>query len=187
MPPDLTLAPFVLPSLSPWHVESLGGGLVPIGTLPLNSITGAAWPAASLALYVPFNIPRLTSFDRMYTHNGATAADSVDVGIYSLDGTRLTSKGLTAQAGTATLQFFTFASAILLPAGRYYMALALNGTTGTFLRGAFAAVQLGSLGVYQQDLAGESVPGTLPATATFAAMAQAYLPNFGLAQTGATF
>lgn len=174
------------PTLTPWSPESLGGELAMHANSSANPAT-AAYIAASRALFVPFRVNKNTSYDRMYTMNGTTASDSIDVGIYNEELVRLVSKGLTLQAGTSTLQLFSFAAAVTLGSGRYYMALCMNGTTGTIHRSNnIPAQDLRGFGIFQQDLSGEAVPGTLPATATPAAPGSAWMPNFGVVRTGFT-
>lgn len=176
----------VLPTITPWHFESLGADLSRLVVGGLSAAVSATWPASSLAIYVPFRLPRQISVDRMFTANGGTASNSIDVGIYTEDGRRLASKGLTGQSGTNALQLFSFSSVITCGPGVLYVALSMNGTSGTIARLAPTAQFLRTMGVAQEDLSGAGTPGTLPATATFDAMAQAYLPVFGLIRTGFT-
>lgn len=176
----------VMPTITPWHVgESIGGGLGASNVL-FTGAASAAWPAASVAIFVPFLLPRRISVNAMFVSNGASASDSVDAGIYTADGRRLGSIGLQGRAGTNVVQVFSLTATTEFGPGKFYMAMALNGTTGSVVRGSLAAELGRGLGLMQQDLSGESVPGTLPATATMAAMAQAYVPVFGIRRTGFT-
>lgn len=177
-----------LPTITPFHVDSYGLGAVVSGMANIDAAS-ATYPSASIALFYPFVIaPNVSvSFDRMFTWNGAAISDSIDLGIYTPDGLRLRSVGLTAQSGSANvLQIFTLSGALMLGPGPYYLAICMNGTTGTFFRRNPVATTLQAFGAAQVDLTGESTPGTLPATVTLAAMAQAYVPVFGIIRTGFT-
>lgn len=179
-----TNTPPVMPTITPWHWESLHAPLSIYG-LNIVSAASAAWPAASVAIFAPFLLPRRISVDAMFANNGTSASDNIDLGVYTIDGRRLASLGPTGRTGTGVLQAFSMTTFSLGP-GRFYMAICLNGTTGSFVARA-PTVSLGrAMGLMQQDLSGESVPGTLPAVATFATMAQAYLPVFGLRRAGFT-
>lgn len=172
-----------LPTLSSFHPECFG---TRAHSIDLGSLGSAVWPAASLAIFTPVELDESIVVDRMITYNGASAADSSDIGIYTEDGCRLASSGLTGRTGTNNIQIFTLTAAVRFGPGRFYLALSLNGTTGSVLRNNPTADICRSLGALQQDLSGEGVPGTLPALATFAAMAQAYIPAFWAVRKGFT-
>jgi hypothetical protein len=91
--------------------------------IPLN--------AANDAWYVPFRIHEPFTVRAAGWHNGSTASGNVDIGIYSENGTRIWSSGSTAQSGTSVVQIVT-PTAFTLPPGRYFLAIAADGTTGTF-------------------------------------------------------
>ena len=114
----------------------------------------------------------------MWVVNGATASGNLDVGIYTEDGTRLVSIGSTAQSGTTALQFFNITDTFLSP-GNYYMACAMDGTTGTTRRHSPALERCIAAGLIK---GATSFP--LPATITFATMTAAYIPQIGLDLTG---
>lgn len=185
MSPAIAALMPAMPTITPWHLESLFPETVSTAG-NLAGAASAAWPASSLAMYVPFSLTQSISVDSMFTSNGTTASNSIDVGLYSADGRRLASKGLALQSGTSALQLFSFSAAIILGPGRFYMAISMNGTSGTLISRSPTAIFLQHMGVAQEDLSGAGTPGTLPATATFATMAQAYLPVFGLIRTGFT-
>lgn len=165
----VTAAPLVI---TPWSRWSIGKSPLQPNT-QMDATASAAWPSANLAIYVPFFTPVPFIAANMFTMNGATASGNIDIGIYAADGTRLVSKGSTAQAGTSQTQAFAV-SAVLAP-GDYYMALAMDGTTGTAFRSAINARLAETLGCFTQAAA-----FPLPANATFAAYSQAYLPVFGV-------
>ena len=164
------------PRLSPAFVTVHTYGPLSIGLEIGGSLVGTAsatYPAASTAIFVPFSLPAPLTAAQLFTYNGATASGNIDVGLYAADGTRLVSSGSTAQAGTNTLQAFDITDTELGP-GNYYLAIALDNTTGTLFRTVPAARYLAGVGCFQQASA-----FALPATATFATMAQVYLPVFG--------
>lgn len=175
----------MLPTVTPWHHESLGGDLS-AGSLGNISGTSATWPASSLALFVPFVLAVSTAITQAFTSNGAATGNSVDLGIYTADFRRLISTGLVTQSGTTALQLFTPLTTTVLGPGRFFMAMSVNGTTSAFISRTPTAGFLRAMGCFQADLSGEGTPGTLPATVTPAAVANAYLPVFGLVRLGAT-
>ncbi len=137
---------------------------------------GGTWPAANRALYIPFLVFSVVTAYQMafevVTQNG-----NYDIGIYSEQGDRLVSTGstLVPAAGKATANI---TDTTLTPA-LYFMALSCDSTTASFLRSSgLVASHLQVLGLQQEALG--SV--TLPATATFANPANAYLPAVSIAQ-----
>ena len=106
----------------------------------------------------------------MLTFNGSTASGNIDVGIYDLGGAKLVSIGSTAQAGTSAYQVFDITDTTLYP-GQYYMAVAMDGTTGTLVRWSPGAQECRNLAMQQMASA-----FPLPATATFASVASSYIP-----------
>lgn len=141
-----------------------------------NAGTGA-WPANDRAFFVPFTISEPITIQRMFIWN-VTASGNIDLGIYSLDGTRLGSTGSTALVGNNTTQ--GVALSLSLPAGTYYMAASCSTT------GYTAAIQSSALILFVQGRGGGAVQMDtafpLPATATFAALSSLYIPMFGLSQ-----
>lgn len=155
---------------SPWHKNSLGYYMPEdAATTP----TSAVWPTANRAIYVPFTLDVGVLVTQMFTHNGAAAADNIDIGIFNSAGTKLVSSGSTAQSGTNTLQIFDVTDTPIGP-GYFFMGLAMDGTTGTIFRAAPGSHVLASYGIKTETSA-----FALPATATFSNAAVAYLPYFG--------
>lgn len=141
-----------------------------------SSETSGAWPAANRAILIPVEIavPRLVK--QLAWLNGATASGNVDVGIYDLAGNRIVSGGGVAQTGTQTLQVSNIADTLLLP-GVYFMALAMDGTTGTARRiNTISSTWLTVGGIRQASTA-----YPLPSTVTLAAPASAFVPLVCLA------
>lgn len=135
--------------------------------------SGAAWPSANRALFVPFEVAAPTRVKKLWCYNGATASGNIDVGIYNRDGVRLVSSGSTAQAGTSAIQEFDVTDLDLYP-GVYYFAMASDATTTTVVSWGATLMDHQSVGVLQMAAA---MP--LPATATFASLASAYTPVIG--------
>jgi hypothetical protein len=145
----------------------------------MGAPASAVWPSTNLAIFVPFRISQPISANLLWVANGAAVSGNVDVGIYDVAGTRLVSSGSTAQAGVSVIQTFNIADT-WLGAGLFYLAMAMNNTTGTTLRTALSATF--ALKIY--GCAEQASAFALPATATFATSTQNYVPYFGL--TGRT-
>lgn len=143
---------------------SLGGGATP---------ASAAFPASNDAIFIPVYLQNTVLIQRLFSINGATASGNIDVGIYSEDGARIVSSGSTAQAGTSSPQFYNITDVTLGP-GRYYLAVAMNNTTGTLFRASTGITKLQALGMAKQATA-----FALPDSATFATVTAAYFPLIG--------
>lgn len=166
---SLPIPPLII---SPWSRWSVGSNLV--STAQIDGTNSNTWPVANQAIYVPFFTPAPYTVVKLLTFNGAVASGNIDVGLYAADGTRLVSSGSTAQAGTTVIQEFDVTDTVLAP-GWYYLAVAKDDTTGTLRAStAVTARQARALGCF-----GQTSAFPLPATATFAAYASAYLPVFG--------
>jgi hypothetical protein len=135
--------------------------------------TSTAWPAANDAILVPITLKQTVLIKRLFSINGATASGNIDVGIYSDDGAKIVSAGSTAQSGTNVPQFFDVTDFMLGP-GRYYLAAAMDGTTGTLFRANISVARLQALGLAKQATA-----FALPSSITFATVTAAYLPMIG--------
>lgn len=161
----------VMGSVSP---DAGGGFLFTLGSIFNPSST--TWPAANRAIFVPFTLYEPATIAIMWHSNGV-ASGNLDLGIYSIDGTRIISKGSTASSGLNTNQILDITDTPLA-AGKYYMACAFDNTTATSY--AYAGTTRQSLmkltGIYQMDSA-----FPLPATATFATFTGTTIPQFGIA------
>lgn len=157
-------------------MESIG---TPARVMGAGAFASTAYPTSNLAIYTPFYLRGPILVTKLYALNGATASNNIDLGIYDEYGTRIVSTGSTARSGANVVQSIDITDTLIGP-GRFYMALAQNGTTGTFA--AINATTPGPArakicGIYQQTTA-----FPLPANATFATYAQTnfYLPQYGL-------
>lgn len=146
-----------------------------------SNSASAAWPAADRAYGYPFMLSEPQTLLQMYVYNGATASGNVDVGIYLPDGTKVVSKGSTAQSGTSGWQLFDLTDTVLQPYTLYYAWCCLSSATGTVFRwaGGVNVGQVIATGIVQMAAATGGT-GSLPATVTPAAMATNYLPDFGM-------
>ena len=169
------------PDTRPHSLMTHRGG---ISSFSLNAISAGqtnvaqastVWPAANLAIYVPFRIAMPMIITQVFWANGATVNGNVDLGIYNADQTQRMSAGTTAQSGVSTMQFVNTADH-LLPAGLYYMALASDSATATFLAGTLASIQRGAM----MGMAEQTTAFVLPSPATMATFGRTYLPLFGL-------
>lgn len=159
-------------TLSVVSIESLGVAMSSLG-LTAASFTSAAWPTANKAFFVPVWVARQTTLVKAFVYNGATASGNLDIGLYLPNGTQVVSLGSTAQSGTSALQELNITDTTIGP-GLYYMALAMDGTTGTAFRATVGSTRGGAMGIYEMTSA-----FALPATATYATNTASYLPLFG--------
>lgn len=162
------------PSICTESAECLGSN----GAL-LGVSTQAIWPASNDAIFVPVTLSRPAFVSRMFTVNGSAVSGNIDVCILAADGTRLRSKGSTAQAGTSVLQFFTFADPILLSPGQYYMGVSLDNTSGRLGRFNISLIREQQYGVMKMASA-----FPIPATVTFATVTATYIPSIGMELMG---
>lgn len=126
------------------------------GLAPLH--TSAVWHNANSTIYTPVLVQRKRTVKRLYAFNGAAVSGNCSIALYSssaqYDGspperygyvalqlpyTRLTASGSVAQAGTNVWQAFDVADVVLAP-GLYWLAYALDNTTGAVMRLASVAV-----------------------------------------------
>lgn len=141
----------------------------------LTGTTSSAWPSSNLAIFEPFAVTMPTIFSKLFLMNGATISGNVDLGVYSMDGTRIVSAGSTAQSGAGTLQVLTVSTTTIGP-GTYYMAMAADNGTASYFKGAVGQV----LRTRVTGCAQMATAFPLPATATFAIVGQDYIPLIGL-------
>lgn len=156
--------------ISPPGLNSIG--LEMVAARAAQQAATAAWPAAALAIFVPFWIGRDMTVYQLGWVNGTPVASSVDVGIYKPDGTRLLSTGNTVASGANAIQRVNVTDTVV-PRGAYYLATAGLLTTVQMFRWAPLAPLMMAMGV--RTMASAS---PLPATATFATDSTlAYVPQ----------
>ena len=162
-------------TITPWSLESIGSALTMQGGTVLTSAATAAYPAANDAIFVPFWLSQPILVKKLFLNTGATSSGNVDVGIYDEKLTKLVSAGSTLMGSANVLQEFDIADTLIGP-GLFYLAIAVDNTTGTLIKGQAADVgRLRALGVAKMATA-----FPLPATATLAAVTADYIPLFGL-------
>ncbi len=160
--------------ISSLSANSIGGatGYTSLGT---SAPASATWPVANEALFIPFRIAEPILVQQLFWQNGATVTGNMDVGIYSVDGTRLISSGSTAMSGANVIQAVDVTDT-LIGAGVYYFALVGNSAANcTTFRKNPSLNQLKCHGMASQTA---SFP--LPATVTLASLTQGYVPIVGL-------
>lgn len=168
--PSVTIG---VPSGATIHTAHLACATGGQADLAVVNFAAAAFPAAQRAIYIPFTKDRADTAKQMFWENGGVAG-TTDVGIYDVYGNRLVSSGAVTNAGT--IQITNITDTDLAP-GLYYLAiLASTVTTQTYWSAAVNSNTLRACGCQQQAVGAS----TLPATATFAAIASAYLPFVGI-------
>ena len=131
-----------------------------------------AWPSANEALFYPVLVREPVSVYGFGWSNGASVSGNVDAGIYDTHGTRLASLGSTAMSGTSALQSAALGGPQAIDPGLYYLGMAADNTTATFMRVSTVHLEyLRASGVQKMASA-----FALPSTATYAAMDQGYTP-----------
>lgn len=137
--------------------------------------SSAAWPAANLAIYVPFVLERAVTVTEVWVETGSlTTSNGIEIGCYDTGGNRLFTQAMTITTASDTVTSSGMTDYVL-PAGTYYMAMACDGTRN-FMAGALSLAIYGGFGcVEQTGLTGAS----LPSTWTPVAFTRSYLPLFG--------
>lgn len=128
-----------------------------------QSNNSGTFPAANTALFYPIRIARAVSVKTLFTFNAAVVSGNIDVGIYDTEGNRLVSSGSAAQVGINTLQVTTLGSTLFIPRGLYFLAVAMDNTTGTLMFYGMTIPMIPGYGIRAQVAA-----FPLPATATYA-------------------
>lgn len=161
--------PLLKANIATYSIEALGWFNAGVG-----SAGNAAWPASNDAIFIPFTIEKPIVAKQMFCMNGNVASNNFDLGIYTLGGARIVSTGSTAQSGTSAIQITNITDTYLSP-GTYYMACAMNGTTGTFRRFNPSVILLQQMGVMKATSA-----FALPSSVTLTTVTAAYVPNIGI-------
>ena len=159
----------------PWRISTLSEMCLGVETGVEDTFTSGVWPNTNRAIYLPLALPSSALVLALFIANGLTVSGNVDLGIYDFTLARLVSTGSTAQAGADALQRIALTTPLFLrgPA-LYYLAAAMDNTTGTVYRENNDGDQYRAIGINVQATA-----FPLPATAVFAATG-AYLPVIGM-------
>lgn len=132
-------------------------------SLSANGAASATFASADMAFFYPVKVYDPFTATRLFVLNGSAVSGNIDVGIYSSQGNRIVSSGSTAQSGTTAIQEFDVTDTIIYP-GVYYLAVAMDNTTGSLFANGIGAARIRAAHAFQQSTA-----FPLPATATFAA------------------
>jgi hypothetical protein len=167
----------------PQMLEHMGGACITPNSFPFSTAlqaemnvvnyAGAVWPQANMAIYIPFILDQPKTAKQMFWENSALAGSS-DVGIYDALANRLVSMGATTNAGT--LQVANITDTLLVP-GLYYAAMSVSTIiTQNTWSAVIPVTNLRACGVQQQAVGSP----TLPNPATFAVVANPFLPMIGI-------
>lgn len=141
------------------------------------SMGNAAWPAANRGYFFSFTLYKNTPIVQGFVRNN-TGTGNVEIGVFLPDGTLVGSTGAINLAASNII--YAGSLDLTLGPGTYYAGMSKDGTGGNNQRLAGSTNQrLQVRGVYQMSSA-----YPLPSTVTFAAMADNYLPIFGLSTIG---
>ncbi len=140
------------------------------------SPASAVYPSSNLLIGVPFVLQAPAVVRQLISMNGATASGNIDMGILDESGNLLTSAGSTAQSGTSTVQVYNVSDVALAAGTLYYVAVAMDNTTGTLYRWAPTNAGFGRMvGLVQMATA-----FPIPSSVTFATYAQTYMPHLAV-------
>lgn len=173
------------PLVVPTHIHSFSrfaaGGMNRLVTA-LGAPAAQNW-TANLAVYVPFHLPVPFPVQRVFWLNGSTTTgSSVDFGVYTDDGIKVFSTGVTAMLAGPSFQYASVAARLLDP-GSYYFAWACDGTTNRANVTLVPAADGELMGLLVQQLGSLA----LPATMTEAAYAGQGLPGCGITRMASGF
>lgn len=134
----------------------------------------AAWPAANVAILVPFSVSTPVTVVEGFAYNGGTGGGNFDIGIYDTSFVRLTSSGATARSASAVVNTTGMTNYTCVPGRYYYMAMSCDGTSN-FIAATMAAGICESMGVLE-DTGAYVLPDPLTPLLT----TRAFIPQFGL-------
>ena len=164
-----------LPTITSMSECSLGGVWLPLsgsGAIGANSAS-----SVNLLRVIPFHIGQTIVVQKMFILNGATVAGNLDIGIFTMDGVKLTSTGSFAQSGANALQAVALPTPYTLYAGQYYMGYASDNASATFQSTSASSVA-GTYTVMAGVANASSFP--LPATLTLSTNTGVSAIIFGL-------
>lgn len=168
-----------MPTIHTFSLECTGGNGV--GAVPLDlgtNLAAIAWPTANMSLFLPFYIEDYFQFVTMFMYAGANVTNQWDIGVFDETGKKLISTGAFT-ASASVLNVKTVAKTILGP-GRYYLGISCAGTASTIFgyntAGAEVNREMGMVQMATNHALGD---------ATFAQVASALVPLFGLSNQAA--
>lgn len=117
-----------------WATLPTGGQKIAYVPLPVagvaSSPTNVAWETANAAILWPFTLQIAQTIAEIDAIWSTTMSGNFDVGVYNLAGTRMVSKGSTAQSTLSQGNNRVTIASTPLAAGQYWLALACDNTTG---------------------------------------------------------
>ena len=144
---------------------------------PVDAVSNGntSWPAANLAIYIPFWLEQPATVFETWVNTGTlTTSNGIEIGAYDTAGNRLFSQATTITTASDTVNSSGMTD-YTLAAGNYYMAMSCDGTRN-FQATASIVGFYQSMGIMEQTgLTG----ATLPSTWTAAVYTRAFLPIFG--------
>ena len=158
-----------------YSLEAVGPGMRGMNATSYMVTASVAYPAANLALFIPFTLTKSIVMVKLFAVNGNPCAGNIDVGIYDVAGRRIISSGSVAHALINNVQVFDIADTRIGP-GNFYLAVAKDDAVGCLRAGTtFANIAPALLGMAQMAAA-----FPLPAQAVFAQITGNYVPVIGL-------
>jgi hypothetical protein len=162
----------ILPVTSTGSSLGVGSELGGVGGV----MASAVWVAANRAIYTPLYIPEPGTITKLWWLNGSAVSGNVCCALYrASDLSRVVTSGAVAQSGTSVMQEADVTDTVI-PAGVYLLGLVLDNGTGQIARNATHVLLHRAMGITQ-----EASACPLPATATPAALAAAFVPACGIA------
>lgn len=158
----------------PWSMWGVGGTV--LGWSTGTALASATWPAADRSILCPVTVTDTITVRKLWVKNGTAVAGNLDLGIYDATATTLiASTGEVLQAGTSAIQSQSITATVLAP-GSYYMALASDSGSSTFMRAApgASAQRIKHFGLLQA-----STNSPLASSPTLAILANDYVPMMG--------
>jgi hypothetical protein len=152
--------------ISPYSASACG---IEIAALGSSAPTSVAHGTANLARGYPFYLSEPALVAKVWWFNGATASGNIDVGVYTLDGTKLFSSGAQAQGTINVIQEFDITD-FQLGRGAYYAAISCSSATATLFSNGYNLHFAKAHGWWQMATA-----HPLPTSVTLAAMSSSIL------------
>ena len=140
------------------------------------SFSSSSWPLADRIIYCRLFIPEDFTVLRVWWTNAGTVTGNVNVGLYTIAGTKLWELGSTAASGTNQIQYADMADQAH-SAGEYFLAIQKSTTGSLYAKTTVGLNVVGMNGALRTE---DAASFALPATATFAMPASAWTPLCGL-------
>lgn len=159
--------------LTPTTIHSHEARNIPWAT---GSVGSNAYPAANLAVFVPFCIAQPVLVYETWCETGTlTTSNNVEVGVYDTAFTRLFTSTMTVAVASSVVNSTTLTD-FMLDDGTYYLAMGCDGTRNFLASTQAAGLYQASGCMEQTGLTGAA----LPSTATPVAYTRGLFPTFGL-------